>query len=259
MFDFFYNLSPLWQAILASLIPFTATTIGASFVYILKKDNKHLMDIMLSVSAGIMFAAAIFSLLLPSIEQAKSLGFITYLVVPISIILGSVLLFIGDKLTTKFFNLQDKNGNCLLLVISIILHNIPEGLAIGLAFGSIAHGIDGASVSAAMSLTLGIAIQNMPEGAAISLPLKRSGFSNNKAFSLGLLSATIEPLSAIIGVLLALKIKFFLPFMLAFAAGAMILVVVKELIPESQNNDNKSLMAFLTLVGFIFMLILELI
>ena len=258
MINIFYNLPPLIQALLAGLFTFSFTILGAASVFLFKSNNKKVMDGMLSISAGIMFAAAIFSLLIPAIEQATQLKFNTLLVIPLSIILGTLLLLFGDYITNKALKLENNNSNIILLVVSIILHNIPEGLAIGLAFGSTIYNIEGATIMAALSLTFGIAIQNFPEGAAISLPLKRSGYSTKNSFLLGLLSGMVEPISAVIGVILALKIKYILPFMLAFAAGAMILVVVKELIPESQNNDNKNLMAFLAIIGFIFMVILEL-
>lgn len=216
------------------------------------------MDALLGISAGIMLAAAIFSLLLPSIEQADALGMKTILVVSIGFILGSLLLIGGDKISDKYvLKEESKLKRTMLLIVSIVLHNIPEGAAIGVAFGSIFYNIEGATVAAAISLAIGIGIQNIPEGAAISIPLRRDGFSRTKAFIIGALSGIVEPFAAIIGAILVLKVKLVLPYLLAFAAGAMIFVVVEELVPESQNNKNKNLIAFLTIIGFIFMLILE--
>lgn len=258
MINFFYELEPLTQAIIASLITFTCTISGAALVYLFKKVNKNVMDALLGISAGIMLAAAIFSLLLPSIEQADALGMKTILVVSIGFILGSLLLIGGDKISDKYvLKEESKLKRTMLLIVSIVLHNIPEGAAIGVAFGSIFYNIEGATVAAAISLAIGIGIQNIPEGAAISIPLRRDGFSRTKAFIIGALSGIVEPFAAIIGAILVLKVKLVLPYLLAFAAGAMIFVVVEELVPESQNNKNKNLIAFLTIIGFIFMLILE--
>lgn len=259
MIDFFYGLSPLWQAIIASLLTFTMTMIGSATVFFFKKVNKNVMDSLLGISAGIMLAAAIFSLLLPSINQANNLNLNAPLVVSLSIILGSLLLIVGDRLSNKVSSNKHKSSkNTLLLITSIVLHNIPEGMAIGVAFGSIIYHLDGATVAAAISLAIGIGIQNFPEGAAISIPLRRAGFSRFKSFVIGTLSGIVEPISAIIGVILVLKIKLVLPYLLAFAAGAMIFVIVQELVPESQNNKNKNLISLLTLFGFILMMLLEL-
>ena len=144
-----------------------------------------------------------------------------------------------------------------MLIFSITLHNIPEGLAVGVAFGSIAYSLDGASTSTACLLALGIGLQNFPEGTAISVPLRREGFSRTKSFIYGSLSAIVEPISCVIGALLVIKVRYLLPYLLAFAAGAMIYVVVEELIPESQTNKKKDLMAFFTLIGFSIMMILD--
>lgn len=258
MINFFYGLDPLIQALIASLLTFAMTISGASLVYFFKNVNKNVMDALLGISAGIMLSAAIFSLLLPSIEQANALHMNTVFVVSIGILLGGLLLIVGDKISDKHI-LKDtsKFKRSLLLIISIVLHNIPEGMAIGVAFGSIIYGLDGATVAAAISLSIGIGLQNLPEGAAISLPLRREGLSRTKSFLIGALSGIVEPIAAIFGVLLVLKIKLILPYLLAFAAGAMIFVVIEELIPESQSNKNKNLIAILTLIGFIGMMILE--
>ena len=144
-----------------------------------------------------------------------------------------------------------------MLISSITLHNIPEGMAVGVAFGSIIYGIDGATLISAWTLALGIGLQNFPEGTAISIPLKREGFSNKKAFLFGCLSGIVEPIAGIIGVLLIIKVRFLMPFLLAFAAGAMIYVVVEEIVPESQTNKKKDLMALFTLIGFSIMMVLD--
>lgn len=258
MFDFFYDLSVLNQAIIASTLTMLMTIAGSSTVFLFKKVNKSVMEALLSISAGIMLAAAIFSLLLPSIEQANNLGLNTAFVVTISILLGSLLLIVGDKISSKCIKDENKTvTNVLLLVTSIVLHNIPEGMAIGVAFGSIIYNLEGATVAAAISLAIGIGIQNFPEGAAISIPLRRLGLSRTKSFIIGSLTGIVEPIAAIIGVLLVLKVQLILPFLLAFAAGAMIFVIIEELIPEAMKNKRKNLIAYLFLLGFVVMMILE--
>ncbi len=257
MINFFYELNPLIQAIIASLFTFSLTTIGAAMVFLFKKVNKNVMDSMLALSAGIMLSAAFFSLLLPAIEQARDLKTNVPLIVTMSILGGALLLIIGDRIASKHTSNESKITRSFLLITSITIHNIPEGMAIGCAFASVAFNIPGATLIGAISLALGIGLQNMPEGAAISLPLRRDGMSRLKSFILGTLSGIVEPISAIIGVLLVLKVKFILPYLLAFAAGAMLFVVIIELIPESMQNKHKHLMGILSLVGFIIMMIME--
>ena len=152
---------------------------------------------------------------------------------------------------------NEKVKRCLMLIFSITLHNIPEGLVVGVAFGSLAYGIEGATLATAITLAIGIGLQNFPEGSAVSLPLRREGLSRKKAFFLGQLSGIVEPFAAVLGAVLVLKIQSLLPFLLAFAAGAMIYVVVEELIPESQSNKHKDLMSLFTLIGFSIMMILD--
>lgn len=258
MINFLCDLSPLLQAIIASLLTFSLTTLGASFVFLFKKVNNKIMNYLLGASAGIMLSAAIFSLLLPAIEQAKNLKMNSIVIVSIGLLLGSVLLIIGDKISSKFItNEQNSFRRILLLVTSIVLHNIPEGLAIGVAFGSIIYNIEGATLISAISLTIGIGLQNIPEGAAISIPLRKEGLSRKKAFIIGTLSGIVEPLSAILGVILVLKVKVILPILLAFAAGAMLFVIIEELIPECMSDKNKNSIGIVTLLGFILMMILE--
>ena len=146
-----------------------------------------------------------------------------------------------------------------MLIFSITLHNIPEGLAIGVAFGSILYGLDGSNIASALTLSLGIGIQNLPEGSAISLPLRREGLSRKKSFLIGSLTGIVEPISGLIGCLLALQVQYILPFLLSFAAGSMIYVVIIELIPESQTNEKKDLMALFSIIGFTIMMILDVI
>ena len=259
MIDFFWNNSPVVQALLAGMFTFFVTALGSSIVFIFKGVNRTFLDGMLGFSAGVMIAASFFSLLNPAIILCEKIKMIPWLMVGIGFLLGGLLLFIGDKIFTRILK---KSGNnkikrSLMLIISITLHNIPEGLAVGVAFGSVRYHIDGATIIAAYILTLGIALQNFPEGSAVSLPLKREGFSTKKAFIIGSLSAIVEPLSSVIGVLIVLKVRFLLPFLLSFAAGAMIYVVIEELIPESQTNKSKDLMALFSIIGFLLMMILD--
>lgn len=254
---FILSLNPIVQTLIATLFTWSVTAIGASLVYFFKKINKTLMDGMLGFAGGVMIAASFFSLISPAIDMSNSLGLIPWLVVFIGFILGGILLFIGDKV----YDICSKNSSgskrCFMLISSITLHNIPEGLAVGVAFGSVIYGIDGATLAAAWTLALGIGLQNFPEGSAVSMPLRRDGFSLNKSFFLGQLSGIVEPIAGVIGALLVIKVRFLLPFLLSFAAGAMIYVVVCELIPESQTNEKKDLMALFTLIGFSVMMILD--
>lgn len=260
MVDFFINLNPILQALVATLFTWGVTAIGASLVFFFKNVNKTFMDAMLGFAAGVMIAASFWSLLSPSIEMATNLNMIPWLVAFLGIMCGGLLLFIGDKLYDYFD--QKKNNSrgfkrSLMLITSITLHNIPEGLVVGVAFGSLIYGLEGATLMNACLLALGIGLQNFPEGTAVAVPLRREGMSRRKAFFYGQLSGIVEPIAGVIGALLVLKIRFLLPFLLSFAAGAMIYVVVQELIPESQTNKKKEVMAMFTLVGFSIMMILD--
>lgn len=260
MVDFFINLNPILQALIATLFTWGVTAIGASLVFFFKNVNKTFMDAMLGFAAGVMIAASFWSLLSPSIEMATNLNMIPWLVAFLGIMCGGLLLFVGDKLYDYFD--QKKNNSrgfkrSLMLITSITLHNIPEGLVVGVAFGSLIYGLEGATLMNACLLALGIGLQNFPEGTAVAVPLRREGLSRKKAFFYGQLSGIVEPIAGVIGALLVLKIRFLLPFLLAFAAGAMIYVVVQELIPESQTNKKKEVMAMFTLVGFSIMMILD--
>lgn len=257
MINFFYDLNPAFQALIGGMFTFIFTAFGASSVFLFKKVNKNLLDCFLSISAGVMIAASFFSLINPAIEMSNNLGLIPIIVLTIGILGGTFLLFIGDKFFQKKLKTSKEEKRLSLLIFSIVLHNIPEGMAIGVAFGSVIYGLDGATIGAAISLAIGIGIQNIPEGSSISLPLLRNGTSKFRAFLIGSLSAIVEPISALLGALLVLKMSIVLPYLLAFAAGAMLYVVIEEIIPESQNTEKKDLMAFITIIGFIIMMILD--
>ena len=258
MINYFSNLDHTIQALIATLFTFSITALGASIVFFFKHINKSIMDAMLGFAAGVMIAASFWSLLEPSINMSKSLNLIPWFIAFTGFFTGGLLLFIGDKIYVHFDkSISDKKKRCLMLIFSITLHNIPEGLCVGIAFGSLKYGLDGVTLASCLLLALGIGIQNFPEGTAISVPLRREGISRVKSFIIGSLSAIVEPIAGVIGALLVLKVRYLLPFLLAFAAGAMIYVVVEELIPESQTNKRKDLMALFTLIGFSIMMILD--
>ena len=264
MLTFFQSSSPTMQAFLATLFTWGVTALGASIVFFFKRVNKTIMDALLGFAAGVMIAASFFSLINPALEMATSLQMKAWLVTSLGFLAGGCLLFLGDKIYDHFDKKRKKQKTksasmkrCFLLIFSITIHNIPEGLAIGVAFGSLAYDLSGTTLAAALTLASGIGLQNFPEGSAVSLPLRREGLSRFRSFFLGQASGIVEPISAVIGALLVLKIQTLLPFLLAFAAGAMIYVVVEELIPESQANQKKDFMAFFTLFGFVLMMILD--
>ena len=255
MFNWFIHINYVYQALIATTFTFLVTLLGSSIVFFFKRINKNIMDAMLGFAAGVMISASYFSLLAPAITSCEELSLNTWLIIFIGFFTGGILLFAADKIFNKLFT--KKNKRILMLISSITIHNIPEGLAVGIAFGSIFYKIGGATTISAMMLALGIGLQNFPEGSAVSIPLLREGMNRRKAFILGGLSAIVEPIFGVIGALLVLKIRILLPLFLSFAAGAMIYVVVAELIPESQSNEKKELMAFFTIVGFAIMMILD--
>ena len=259
MINYFLNLSPIVQAFIATLFTWGVTALGAALVFMFKKINKNILDGMLGIAAGVMIAASFWSLLSPALEMASKLEMNAVIVVVLGFLSGGLLLFISDKVFKKFEHKFENSTfkRSVMLISSITMHNIPEGIAVGVAFGSALYNLDGATTLSACMLALGIGIQNFPEGTAVSVPLRRDGMSRRKAFFYGQLSGIVEPISGILGALLVLKIRYMLPFLLAFAAGAMIYVVVEELIPESQTNENKDFMALCTLIGFCIMMSLD--
>lgn len=260
MIEFFSNLSPIYQALIASLFTWSITILGASIVFFFKKINKSIMDALLGFSAGVMISASFWSLLNPSMELSNSLK-LSNSIVFLGFFSGGLLLFIGDKIYSYFSKKKsisnDSFKRCAMLIFSITLHNIPEGLVVGVAFGSLVYGIQGATLASAITLAIGIGIQNFPEGSAISLPLRREGLSRKKAFLYGQLSGIVEPISAILGAILVLKVRTILPFLLSFAAGAMIYVVVEELIPESQTGEHSNIGTIGVAIGFVIMMVLD--
>lgn len=262
MIDYLMNLNPVVLALIACLFTYLFTMFGASIVIFFKNINKSLMDAMLGFAAGVMISASFWSLLNPGIELANTLKQTGWLIATCGFLTGGIILFMGDKVCSKLLDKSEKEENnrlkrVLLLIISITLHNIPEGLAVGIAFGALSSGMTEAALTSAIVLAVGIALQNFPEGSAVSLPLRREGYSRSKSFFYGQLSGIVEPIAGVIGAIMVQKVQTILPFFLCFAAGAMIYVVVEELIPESQTNEKKDLMALFTLIGFSTMMILD--
>lgn len=257
MTEWFTALPHTVQALIATLFTWGVTALGAAAVFFFRELNRSALDAMLGFAAGVMTAASFFSLLSPAMELSAQLDMNVPLTVLIGFLGGGALLFLGDRVWARL----DARGvgirRAAMLVSSITLHNIPEGLSVGVAFGSLAYGLDGATPAAACLLALGIGIQNLPEGTAVSVPLRREGMSRGRAFFLGQASGIVEPIAGVIGAALVLRARLLLPYMLAFAAGAMIYVVVEELIPESQTNKRKDVMALFTLIGFSVMMVLD--
>lgn len=260
--NWFENLNPVIQALIATTFTWGITALGALVVCFFKEINTKALATILGFSAGVMIAASFWSLIAPSIELSKELGYIEWLLPTIGFISGGLFVLLSDKFLDKVLksrkNLNNANSlkRSILLVSAITIHNIPEGMAIGVAFGGIASGVPGVTLISAVMLAIGIGIQNFPEGAAVSLPLRNEGFSRFKAFMIGQASALVEPISAMIGVVLVLSIRSILPFLLAFAAGAMLTVAARELLPES-INENKNLSTLGLIAGFVIMMILD--
>ncbi|MDD6264901.1 MAG: ZIP family metal transporter [Clostridia bacterium] len=240
------------KAFIATLFTWGCTALGAAIVFVFGNVNRKSQDAMLGFSAGVMIAASFWSLLLPCVEYANELNMNAAFVMCIGFVFGGILLFLKESLLK-----EKKTAKHSMLMFSITLHNIPEGLAVGVAFGSLINTNDLSTLSNAYMLALGIGIQNIPEGSAVSLPMRRNGFSKRKSFFYGQLSAFVEVISGIIGALIAVVMKHTLPFLLSFAAGAMIYVTVMELIPESQGGENPKIITLITLFGFILMSVLD--
>ena len=250
---------------LGLLLPFIGTTLGAACVYLLKdKLNNRLEKFLLGFASGVMIAASIWSLLIPSMDMAEQEGIITWLPAALGFFLGVLFLLFLDyvvphlhKDATKEEGPKSKLSKIAKLVLAVTLHNIPEGMAVGVVFAGIISGNTTITVSGAIALSIGIAIQNFPEGAIISLPLKAEGKSKNKAFLYGTLSGIVEPIGAILTILLASVITPALPYLLAFAAGAMIYVVIEELIPDAKTGNHSNLTVIGVTFGFVLMMILD--
>lgn len=255
----FFELNPVLQGLIATLFTYSVTALGAGVVFFFKSMNQKTLDFMMGFAAGVMIAASFWSLLAPGIDLTIELGGNAWLTAAIGFLLGGFFVIGSDILLSRLALVQSKtNGikRSMLLTTAVTLHNIPEGLAVGVAFGSVALGIEGASVQAAAMLALGIGLQNFPEGVCVAMPLRRDGASRLKSFLLGQASGMVEPVAGVLGVLFALTMRSALPLALSFSAGAMIAVVCSELVPESFKN-NKTIAAFGVLLGFALMMVLD--
>jgi len=249
------NLNPIFLAFIAGIITWAITACGAATVFFFKTVNQKFLNVLLGFSAGIMLSASFWSLLNPAVNLAQNYSLPPYIIVSLGFLGGSLFILTSDKYMSK---MQKSKKRLSLLFLSITLHNIPEGLAIGVAFGALSHDNSPLAVLSAFSVALGIGLQNFPEGAAISLPMRRDGMSTKKSFLLGQLSAMVEPLAAVLGAWLVTFITTLLPLALSFAAGAMIYVVIKELIPETcVDGTGDRLSTFGAIIGFTFMMILD--
>ncbi|GFR35864.1 ZIP family metal transporter [Thermobrachium celere] len=253
--------SPVTLALLATIFTWLVTALGAGLVFFFKDVNKRILNSMMGFAAGVMIAASFWSLLTPAIELSDELGYNPVFPTALGFLFGGLFIRLTDFIAGKIHKKESEEKNIwrrmFLLILAITLHNIPEGLAIGVAFGALNFGYDAATLAAALSLAIGIGIQNFPEGAAVSLPLRREGLTAFKSFMYGQASAIVEPIAAVIGAYLVVYIRAILPYALSFAAGAMIYVVVKELIPESQSEGNEGLISIMTIIGFIVMMVLD--
>ena len=253
------------QILTGLLIPFLGTILGASTVFLLKdKLNKKIEKILLGFASGVMIAASVWSLIMPSIEMAEEQGMIAWIPAAVGFLLGMAFLLILDSIiphmhleSDKPEGIKSKLKKSTMLVLAVTLHNIPEGMAVGVLFAGAISGSTGVTIAGALTLAIGIAIQNFPEGAIISMPLKSEGMSKPKAFLYGALSGIVEPIAAIITILLTDFITPILPYLLSFAAGAMIYVVVEELIPESQAGEHSNIGTIGVALGFVIMMILD--
>ncbi|MEE9497125.1 MAG: ZIP family metal transporter, partial [Desulfobacterales bacterium] len=259
-------LNPVLQALVATLFTWAVTALGAAFVFFFKSINRKVLDGMLGFAAGVMIAASYWSLLAPAIEMAEGGRLPAWVPATVGFLLGGVFLWIIDKILPHLhlgFPRQEAEGiktswhRSVLLVLAITLHNIPEGLAVGVAFGALASDLPYATLGGAIALALGIGIQNFPEGTAVAVPLRREGFTRLKSFWYGQLSGVVEPIAGVLGAVSVILVKPLLPYALAFAAGAMIFVVVEELIPESQLEKNTDIATLGAMGGFAVMMALD--
>ncbi len=267
MLSWLEGLAPVYQALLGTLFSWGLTALGAALVFAKKEMSQKVLDGMLGFAAGVMIAASFWSLLKPAIEMAEKDAVPAWISASVGFMAGGVFLALTDKVIPHLhpYNLlgmpeginPKRKRRSTLLILAVTIHNIPEGLAIGVAFGAAGAGNETASIAGAVSLALGIGIQNFPEGAAVSMPLRRDGLSRTRSFMFGQFSGLVEPVSAVLGVLAVSFIEPALPYALSFAAGAMIFVVAEEVIPGSQENGNKDFASMMVMIGFTVMMILD--
>jgi ZIP family zinc transporter len=266
MVRWFIDLNPVLQALVATTFTWALTAAGASLVFMFRTVNRRVLDGMMGFAAGVMIAASYWSLLAPAIEMSEAMGITPWVPAVVGFLAGGGFLWAVDKIlphlhmgfeTAQAEGIHTSWQRSILLVLAITLHNIPEGLAVGVAFGALQYHLPSASFGAAVALAIGIGIQNFPEGTAVSVPLRREGLSRRKCFWYGQLSGIVEPVAGVLGAWAVMSMQPILPYALAFAAGAMIYVVVEELIPESQLNKNTDLATVGTMCGFAVMMTLD--
>jgi len=266
MVAFIEQFSPIIQALMGTLFTWGLTALGAGLVFFTKEVDRKLLNGLLGFAAGVMIAASFFSLLAPAIEMSSDLPVPVWVPAVVGFLLGGVFLFAVDKLLPHLhmgMDISEAEGpktswqRSVLLITAITLHNIPEGLAVGVAFGAAAAGIGEAGVASAIALALGIGIQNFPEGLAVSAPLRREGWKTGKAFLYGQFSGMVEPIAGLIGAAATLLMRPLLPYALSFAAGAMIYVVAEELIPESKCEGHSDIPTIGVMLGFAVMMLLD--
>lgn len=266
MVEWFHALSPIGQAFLATCFTWFLTAAGSAAVFVFKEVNRNVLDGMLGFAAGVMIAASYWSLLAPAIEMAEASGQAAWVPATIGFLLGGAFLWLVDKLLPHLHTglpSEEAEGiktswrRVVLLVLAITLHNIPEGLAVGVGFGAVAAGLPAASLTGAIALAMGIGLQNFPEGMAVSAPLRREGMSRLRSFWYGQLSGLVEPVAGVLGAAAVLLVQPMLPYALAFAAGAMIYVVVEELIPASQLESITDVATVGLMLGFATMMTLD--
>lgn len=249
-------MNPILLAFLATLFTYIITILGASIVFLFKNFNQKILDIMMGFAGGVMIAASFWSLLAPAISLLEQLNRPKYLETSIGFVLGGSFILLSDIFLSKKIKVEENKKKILLITSAVTLHNIPEGMAIGVAFGSLSLNIPEVSLIGASLLALGIGLQNFPEGLCVSLPLRKSGMSRKKAFFYGQMSGIVEPIFGVIAAIGAMFVQNIMPFLLSFSAGAMIAVVTSELIPDS-FKDNKLLASIGLLLGFSVMMILD--
>ncbi len=262
----FYTLNPLLQALLATIFTWGLTALGAASVFVTKTVSRRLLDGMLGFAAGVMIAASFWSLLAPAIEMSEIQGIPGWLPAAAGFLLGGAFLWVVDKILPHLhLGLPDDQAEGLkttwkrsiLLVTAITLHNFPEGLAVGVAFGAVAAGLPAATLLGAVALAIGIGLQNFPEGMAVAMPLRREGLSRSKSFLYGQASGAVEPIAGVLGAAAVVLMRPLLPYALSFAAGAMIYVVIEELIPEAQTGEHSNIATLGAMVGFAAMMIMD--
>ncbi len=266
MIDTVLNLHPVLQALLATIFTWFLTALGAATVFLAKDVSRKVLDWMLGFAGGVMIAASYWSLLAPAIDMSTGKTLPAWFPAAVGFLVGGVFLRLIDRTLPHLhlgFPIEEAEGikttwpRSTLLILAITMHNIPEGLAVGVAFGAVVAGFPSATLAAATALAIGIGIQNFPEGLAVSMPLRREGMSQLKSFWYGQLSGVVEPIAGVIGAAAVILVRPLLPYALAFAAGAMIFVVVEEVVPESQRGGYADLATMGAMIGFAVMMVLD--